>query len=233
MYCGAFSTWGGRRNGLAHSTRWSTTATAGRHQSRSESARSTSGLPTTRFSPVLPDRFQYRDRYDEDVEQRYDGPWQEMLRDIDPSCTLGSTPGGTHSGGHSSSWWAETQISDWEESVSHRNWITKQDGLPPFEGLLIVDDPDDNIRWVNLGAFFLWQQPLSADVDLGERDRREINAFCTGYLIRSNDTEAFVKWAAGVNFWGKWMPEAPEMRRVFVGEYEWSRAFQHVYQEWY
>ena len=181
----------------------------------------------------IADRFQYRDRYDEDVEQLYDGPWQEMLRDIDPSCTLGSTPGGTHWGGHSSSWWAEAQISDWEESVSHRDWITRQDGLPPFEELLIVDDPDDNIRWVNLGAFFLWQQPLSADEDLGERDRREINAFFTGYLIRSNDTEAFMKWAAGVNFWGRWMPEAPEMRRVFIGEYEWSRAFQHVYQEWH
>ena len=181
----------------------------------------------------IADRFQYRDSYDEDSEQRYDGPWQEMLRDIDPSCTLGSTLGGTHPGGHSSSWWAETQITDWEESVSHSDWITKQDGLPPFEEFLIVDDPNDNNRWVNLGAFFLWQQPLSTDVDVGERDRREINAFCTAYLVRSNDAEAFMKWADGVNFWGRWMPEPPEMRRVFVGEYEWSRAFQHVYQEWY
>ena len=181
----------------------------------------------------IADRFQYRDPYVEDVEQHYDGPWQEMLRDIDPSCTLRSTPGGTHSGGHSSSWWAKTDISDWGESISHRDWITDRDGLPQLEELLLVNDPNDNNRWVNLGAYYLWQQPTPADVGVGESDRRELHAFCTGYLVRSNDAEVFMKWAGGVNFWGRWMPEAPEMRRVFIGEYEWSRAFQHAYQEWY
>ena len=29
------------------------------------------------------------------------------------------------------------------------------------------------------------------------------------------------------------MPEAPVMRRVFIGEYEWSTAFQHAYKSWY
>ena len=181
----------------------------------------------------IADRFQYRDLYAEAVGQRYDGPWQELLRDIDPSCTLGSTQGGTHSGGHSSSWWAKSEISDWGESINHRVWIAKEDDIPPFEELLIADDPNDNIRWVNLGAFLLWQQPLAVDADLSDSYQREINAFCTAYLIRSSDAEDFMKWAGGVNFWGRWMPEAPEMQRVFIGEYEWSRAFQHVYQEWH
>ena len=181
----------------------------------------------------IADRFQYRDIYDEDLEQTYDGPWQELLRDIDPSCTLGSTPGGPHSRGHSSSWWAESETSDWGESISHRVWIAREDDIPPFQELFIVADPNDNNRWVNLGAFLLWQQPIPTDVDLSDSAQREINAFCTGYLIRSNDAEEFMKWAGGVNFWGRWMPEAPEMRRVFIGEYEWSRAFLHAYQEWY
>ena len=181
----------------------------------------------------IADRFQYRDIYDEDLEQAYDGPWQELLRDIDPSCTLGSTPGGTHSGGRSSSWWAETEISDWGETISHSAWIAREDGIPPIEELLIVDDPNDNSRWVNLGAFYLWQQPIPADTDIEGSAQREINAFCTGYLLRSRDAEAFMKWAEGVNFWGRWMPEAPEMRRVFIGECQWSMAFQHAYESWY
>ena len=175
----------------------------------------------------IADRFQYRDIYDEDMEQAYDGPWQELLRDIDPSCTLGSTPGGTHSGGHSSSWWAETEVSDWGESISHSNWIVREDGMPSFEELLMVDDPNDNCRWVNLGALYIWRQPIPADMDIKDSHQRELGAFCTGYLLHSLDAEGFMKWEEGVNFWGRWMPQAPEIRRVFIGEYQWSMAFQH------
>ena len=151
----------------------------------------------------IADRFQYRDTYDEDLEQAYDGPWQELLRDIDPSCTLGSTPSGTHSGGHSSSWWAETEVSDWDEAISHSTWIAREDGIPRFEDLLIVDDPNDNSRWVNLGAFYLWQQPIPADTDIEHNGQRELNAFCIGYLLRSRDAEAFFKWAGRRQFLGE------------------------------
>ena len=44
----------------------------------------------------LADHFQYREQYAEDEnDQHYQGPWQLHVRDIDPSCTVRGTPGGT------------------------------------------------------------------------------------------------------------------------------------------
>ena len=40
----------------------------------------------------LSDHLQYRERYGTHLEHRYQGPWQERLRDIDPSSTLKSIP---------------------------------------------------------------------------------------------------------------------------------------------
>ena len=56
----------------------------------------------------ISDHFQYRKRYFiEEGERQYEGPWQESRRDIDPSLTLRSTPGGTSWGPHMSAWWGE------------------------------------------------------------------------------------------------------------------------------
>lgn len=56
------------------------------------------------------DLYQYKPRYGEDTgEQKYEGPWQDSFRDIDPSCVLSSIPGGTGWNDHSPSWWAPFQ----------------------------------------------------------------------------------------------------------------------------
>ena len=44
---------------------------------------------------LVADHFQYRERFrQDDGDQAYDGPWQDHLRDIDPSCTLRASRGG-------------------------------------------------------------------------------------------------------------------------------------------
>ena len=181
----------------------------------------------------IADRFQYRRRFSEDTVQSYDGPWQEGLANIDLSCTLASKPGGTHWGGHTASWWAEAEVSDWAEEISPEEWIDRRDDIPQVQDLLIVDDPRGGTRWVNLGGFFLWQQAFPADVVIDDVDQREFNAFCTGYFIDRDRVEEFMEWSNDVHFWGRWMPEAFEMHSDVLGEYPWSQAFQYSFQMQY
>jgi hypothetical protein len=180
------------------------------------------------------DHFQYREQYHENGgDKTYEGPWQEHLRDIDPSCTLRSTPGGTSWDGHSPAWWGPVTYDNWDTPENPLEWVKCYDDLPPVQELLIVERPEDGSRWVNLQGYFSWQQKPPADREPTDIEQRELWYICTGYLIRREDVEAFMEWAEDVDFWGRWMPEPPEVYRMFLGEYGWSPAFRYFQQPYY
>ena len=86
----------------------------------------------------IADHYQYRESSDEDGSNLYKGPWQEYLRDIDPSCPLLSTPSGTSWDSHSPSWWAPVHYENWDEDVRHWDWIEREDDRPDVLDLLSV-----------------------------------------------------------------------------------------------
>jgi hypothetical protein len=53
---------------------------------------------------LIADHFQYRGDFRGPRNATYRGPWQDSLRNIDPSCTIRTTPGGTSWGGHVPAW---------------------------------------------------------------------------------------------------------------------------------
>ena len=178
------------------------------------------------------DRFQYREQFHEEGAQTYQGPWQIGLRDIDPSCTIKSLPGGTSWDGHSPAWWGPAIYDAWGEPNNPRDWILQRDNLPKVEDLLVVTNPKDSLQWLNVQGYFKWKQPLPPDRESTEIERRELWYLLFGYLLRSKDAEVFLEWAKGVDFWGRWMPEAPEVYEMFLGEHGWApaaRYFQRLY----
>ena len=122
----------------------------------------------------IADHYQYRE--DED-NQAYEGPWQEFLRDIDPSCTLSSIPGGTSWGSHSLSWWAPSSYNGWDEHVNRRDWIACRNDIPSVKDLLSIVNPADGTRWLNVSGYFVWRQSLPADVESYDVDQREFWAY--------------------------------------------------------
>ena len=182
----------------------------------------------------IADHYQYRKRFHEDEgDQAYEGPWQEYLRDIDLSCLLSSTTGGTSWDGHNPSWWGSWLYTDWDEQLRHWDWIKRKDNIPDMRDLLSVERSSDGTRWLNVDGYFNWQQLHPADVESYDVERREIWFICQGYLIQAQDTDAFMNWAKGVDFWNRWMPEPPDMYHMFLGEYGWSPAFRYFNQLYY
>lgn len=174
----------------------------------------------------IADHYQYREQFNEGL-QSYEGPWQESLRNLDPSCILSATPGGTSWGPHRASWWGKTPISDWMEDKSHGDWIVHEEEFPNVEELLSSIHPDDESHWLNVRGHFVWRQPHPADVEPNEIDRRELWIDCMGYLIGADTADQFMEWAKCVDFWGRWMPEEPDMYGLYLGEYGWSPAFKY------
>lgn len=181
----------------------------------------------------LSDHFQYREQFrEEEGDQVYEGPWQENLRDIDPSCTMRSLRGGTSWGGHAVAWWGPARYDAWGDPNRPRDWVLSSEDMPRVVDLLIATNPVDKARWLNGQGFFMWKQPPPADRESTDVEHREIWYSCTGYLLRADDAPAFLQWAEGVDFWGRWMPDAAEVYQIFLGEHTWapaSRYFQKQY----
>ena len=154
------------------------------------------------------------------------------MRDIDPSCTLRSLRGGTSWDGHAVSWWGPATYHSWGDPRRPRDWVLNADDLPKVEDLLIVTNPADGSRWVNGQGFFSWKQQPPADRESTDVELREVWYMCTGYLVRADDAESFLRWAEGIDFAGRWMPEAAKVTNMFLGEHAWAAAshyFQHSY----
>jgi hypothetical protein len=180
---------------------------------------------------LVADHFQYRERFREDDGDRaYDGPWQKSVRDIDPSCTLRAPTGGTSWDGHTPAWWGASRYENWGNPSSPQEWVLRYDDLPKVEDLLSVSHPYNASRWLNAQGYFNWKKQPPADRESIDVELRELWYICTGYLIRAKDADAFMKWAEGVDFWGRWMPDPPEVYRMFLGEHGWSPASRYFQQ---
>ena len=83
----------------------------------------------------LSDHYQYREpSFNDEGDRQYEGPWQLHVRDIDPSCTLRSTPGGTSWGPHKLAWWGDAEYAAWANELSHQAWLALETDIPK-EGL--------------------------------------------------------------------------------------------------
>lgn len=169
----------------------------------------------------LADHYQYLDN--EDTE--YQGPWQQSIRDIDPSCMLSYTPREYHATGKS--WWASMDYHNWREEVACEEWIADKTDVPNVKDLLQIVSDTDGTRWVNVDGYFDWMQPSPPDVERYSVERRVLWTHGRGYFVRAEDADKFMQWAGGVNFWGRWMPEGSGYHNIFIGEYGWADSFNY------
>ena len=178
----------------------------------------------------ISDHYQYWEQsFNDSGDRLYEGPWQLYGRDIDPSCTLRSTPGGTHWGPHRPAWWGDTEYAAWDDEPSHQRWLALKTNIPKKEDLLQVVCPDDGSQWVNVCGHFVWRQAHPVDVEPFEIERRDLGLEWHAYVVRSGDVDPFMDWAQNSDYPLRSLPEPSSMYLyyMFFGEYGWSPAFRH------
>jgi len=183
------------------------------------------------MSAYIADHFQYREHYSEETgDQRYEGPWQEWWRDIDPSCTLRATKEETEL--DERSWWEPRRYTSWETPNEPGAWVALHEDLPSPAELLLVTQPPSGPRWTNMDAFFRWQQPVPPDKDRSDVDKREVWFMCHAQLLAAADVDTFMQWAETVDLWGRWMPEPPQVHKMFLGEHGWAPASKYFERQY-
>ena len=182
------------------------------------------------FLAYIADHYQYVGAYGYGEVERYEGAWQDSLRDLDPSYTLRSTLGPASWESHAPSWWAPWQNESWSEDLEHSDWNRVNDDIPDVPALLNTRD-SDGVQWLNLDGFFSWLQSHPADVEPHTLDRRRCWVRSKAFFVREEDSEAFLAWAKAVDHRGFLMPDQ-SISEIFLGEFMWSPAFQSLIQSY-
>ena len=182
------------------------------------------------FLAYIADHYQYVGAYGYGEVERYEGAWQDSLRDLDPSYTLRSTLGPASWESHAPSWWAPWQNESWSEDLDHSDWNRVNDDIPDVPALLNTRD-SDGVQWLNLDGFFSWLQSHPADVEPHTLDRRRCWVRSKAFFVREEDSEAFLAWAKAVDHRGFLMPDQ-SISEIFLGEFMWSPAFQSLIQSY-
>ena len=175
---------------------------------------------------LISDHFQYRE-YPAEVERshRYVGPWQNGLRDIDPTLTA-TLPGGRPWYYYLDSadvWWA-TEYDRWDETDLLEDWARRYDDLERIEKLLIVRNPGDGTRWVNGNVDLRWAQKPPVGRRRSEGEGREVMCWIRAFLTREEEAPTFVEWFNAQPCPRAGIGKTAEMDSVFVGEHGWAPA---------
>ena len=180
---------------------------------------------------LIADNFQYRE-HPADVERshRYQGPWQNWLRDIDPTFTAIPPHGRpwNYRQGNPGVWWTAGRFADWAESDRLGDWVQRCDDLPRIEDLLVVRCPGERTRWLNGNSYFAWRQEPPVGRGLFEVERGEVAYSITAYLTRRDDASSFVEWAKGLSSVEAGIDDVEEVYDVFMGEHGWAAAAMYT-----
>jgi len=172
------------------------------------------------FLARISDNFRWVGRFN--GGSKYEGPWQLWGRDIDPSVVLPHTGYRPYDEIHS--WWFPVRYESWNLHKEDIDWLKADADLPNLESLLDVSNPNDGLKWLLLDGFFKWEQPVPVGEDKYETNRKEIWYMIKSYIVKKEDAEEIFEWMTKQNFMGRWMPESPDVYRMFLGEYPWASS---------
>jgi hypothetical protein len=180
---------------------------------------------------LVADNFQFRsDRGMSETEESYKGPWQDFFRDIDPSHAMLKTDADSES---TVGWWAPRFESDWGDELDGKSWAEDISGFPNPLKLLTAKDSEGR-SWLIADMSLGRTRPIPEGMDKEAVESRRLWCHLRGFLVRTEDLDAFMRWAEGVDFWGRWMPQVPSSSHgIFLGEYLWSPAWKHFNNAYY
>jgi len=174
---------------------------------------------------ILTDNYKFRESWAYDNEGTYyQGPWEFMLRNIDPSFILWETREkypdkdfGLKE--YKSDWWTMENYAYWNRLPL--DWASSIADLP--DAIKCIQKTDTNgTEWLHLNMNYTWKQPKQVGEDSYRTDRREIWYMFQAYLIKKKDKVKAVTFLKDQNFHGRRFPEDHATTDLLAREHYWS-----------
>jgi len=188
------------------------------------------------FLARISDNFEYRGSFSKE-RKKYEGPWQEYIRDIDPSIVLRKTQSETWQP-NTKTWWFPSEYTSWSDTSDDSEWLKESEDIPGIQALLEVTNPRDGSKWLALEAIYRWEQPITPEEDRFEIPRRDMSYWLKSYIVKTADVDKFFKWGKGKNLFSIRIPRLRTLHSTFLGEFFSSPAYDYQsfsefdYEEW-
>jgi hypothetical protein len=174
---------------------------------------------------VLTDNHKYKESWAYDREgKHYQGPWEFMLRDVDPSFLLRADREKYPEKDFGLSdpiklWWAMDKYGYWNRLPE--DWASSMADLPEVRKCIQKTDNSGG-EWLHLNLSYTWKQPKQVGEDSYRTDRREIWYMCQAYLIKKGDKQKAIIKLRENNFHGRRFPEDYTISNLLAREQFWS-----------
>jgi hypothetical protein len=157
-------------------------------------------------------------------EQPYTHAEQLVWRDIDPTVLARKPP--SEPGEAQMRRWFSPEGAEFPAGVTH-DYPADMDGVPDPLDLIAVTD-DDGVPWLVLLGCPEWRQPHPPEEQALRVPRLVVWMHLRAYLIRAQDANTVSQWAAGKDWFGRWMPESPDVHNALLGAHpgdpQWAAA---------
>lgn len=174
------------------------------------------------INALMADHFQYNaDRWGTGRSVVYEGPWQDHLRDIDPTHGIKALPEAVKG---RAPWWETIRYDNWQSGHGGSEWAMNVSDYPDIRRLLTVTDPQ-GVRWINAYGFYSWERKRLPSQGYDDSERRDVWTHIHAWLVKRQDTQTLLDWIDSIDVGNSWMPhQLPHETSVFLAEHSWATA---------
>jgi hypothetical protein len=175
----------------------------------------------------MTDRYELNPSRRDDRRTQYESPLDVRSHDIDPTTLQRRTENRVYAD-TPTTWYAPVVVS-FPDHLDP-NWVTNDDHIPPVDQLLVCAD-ETGATWLVLEGDYLWSQAQNPDDAAAGIPHHTMWAQIHSYLIEAADADAWVRWAVGQDFHGRWMPESGSPTGLLLADHpyqsDWPNQDDH------
>ena len=150
---------------------------------------------------------------EETDSEYYQGPWQNSIRNIDPTNlplafndeTMPITL-------------PEIEYDDWGDKDDL--WLVSRENLPNPINMIAKNG------YFSLESNYSWKQSEEFGIEGRNGSGQSLWYQIRSYFVKSSEYDELKAWLVGRDFMGRWMPESHESYSVFCKEHYWSPAYK-------
>lgn len=181
------------------------------------------------YLALLSDNFIKQERWGDNIEKPYQGPWDPYVRDIDPTMLINKI-GSYDNQQPQQFWWVNNKVFNWD--CTNKNWLNDSSNLPNMEEIIQITDVKGE-DWLVLEGFPSWSEPRKIGEEKWDQPHKELWCQIRSYIVKDDEFHPFKDWAIKQDFMGGWMPESGDRYEMFSREYYWSTTQDYFMTEYF